>query len=41
MPELMQAAANFVDALAILVKMISFPLMVWLLMKAIRPAQRK
>ncbi|WP_429124998.1 hypothetical protein [Aeromonas allosaccharophila] len=41
MAELIQATANFVDALALLVKMLSFPLMVWLLMKAIRTGQQK
>ncbi|WP_265177010.1 hypothetical protein [Aeromonas veronii] len=41
MAELIQATANFVDALALLVKMLSFPLMVWLLMKAIRKEQPK
>jgi hypothetical protein len=41
MTVLLQASANFWYALALLLKMLSFPLMVWLLMKAIRPSQRR
>lgn len=41
MTEYLQATANFLDALILLVKMLGFPLMVWLLMKSIRPSQRK
>lgn len=36
MTELMPAIANLINALAFLIKVLSFPLMLWVLLRALR-----